>query len=352
MIHVLMPAACPFPSPQGSQVYIRGMARALHRRGIRLTLLCYGHGVGPDDDAYTVLRLPSPPGYRRLRSGPDLVKPWLDVLLALKLRGMRADLVHAQNYEAGLAAAWADRGTPLVYNSHGMLETELPAYFSRGRRALRACGRWLDRRLCGADAVVALSAQGVAPLERAGARRIWLCPPGLDPDDFAGVRPQRVGLGPYVVYAGNTDAYQDLGLLYAAMARLPDWRLLLISPTGVDGPVPERTVVYPRADWATTRALIAGADVAVIPRQVCPGFPMKLLNSLALGVPTVVSPGAAQGLPGEVLAPRPTPSAWAEAILRAYAHPRDFAEAVVSTCNWTDRAIALESHYQELLSFR
>ena len=87
-LRIVQVAALGFPSDQGSQVYVRGMCRALARRGHELRLACYGHGQWEWDGEFELLRAPSIPGYSRLRAGPDLVKPWLDLCLVGVLQEM------------------------------------------------------------------------------------------------------------------------------------------------------------------------------------------------------------------------------------------------------------------------
>ena len=86
-LRIVQAAAFPFPSAQGSQVYVRGMARALARRGHEVTVVCYGHGEGEVDSNYRVVRTPRVPGYNNLRAGPDWVKPGLDIALGVRLDG-------------------------------------------------------------------------------------------------------------------------------------------------------------------------------------------------------------------------------------------------------------------------
>ncbi len=121
LVHV---AAMGFPSDQGSQVYVRGMCRALARRGHRVSLVCYGHGQWEWDDEFELLRTPRIPGYQRLRAGPDWVKPGLDLLLAGRVARQDADVFHAHNYEAPLAAFLGrrNRPIPLFYSAHTLLE--------------------------------------------------------------------------------------------------------------------------------------------------------------------------------------------------------------------------------------
>ena len=354
-MRVLQVAACPYPSPQGSQVYVRGTARALADAGHDVIVAAYGHGVGPADPRVSVVRTPHVPGYQRMRSGPDPVKPLLDLAVAAVVARTPADIVHAHNYE-GLAAALLARrytGTPVVYAAHTLLEDELPTDVSRGRGAWRRLGGWVDRALPRqADAVLALSAQGAAALQRLGCRRVVHIPPGLHPGDYVGVRPRRLSPGPTLVYAGTSDTFQDLDVLYAAMEALPGVTLLVVSH---GGPLGERAssvgarVVHP-ADWQEARDWIAGADVAAVPRTRCAGFPMKLLNYLALGLPTVVAAGSAQGLPGEIVVPNGDSAAFAAGVRAALGGAgRPDPATLQSTCAWATRAAEITGLYADVL---
>ena len=123
-LRIVQAAAFPYPTSQGSQVYVRGMARALARRGHQVTVACYAHGIGADDPGVSVVRTPHIPGYNNLRAGPDLVKPLLDLALAARIASIPADVVHAHNYEAPLAAALAGRRRPVpVSYTHLTLPT-------------------------------------------------------------------------------------------------------------------------------------------------------------------------------------------------------------------------------------
>lgn len=328
VLHVL---AAPFPSAQGSQVAVRATLVGLAPR-VELALLTYAHaGAGPPAPCphHRVLGLP---GYRRLRSGPDPVKPLLDLALAARLAAFDADLVHAHHVEA-LAAALVARGRtgiPVVYEAHTLLGEELPSYLPGPAPPWAAAGAALERALATrADAVVALSTRAARRFRELGCARVGWVPPALDPADFAGPAPADPRR---VVYAGNADAYQDLPVLHAAMARLPDLELRVV----------------PVAPWARARAELAGAGVAVLPRAVCGGFPMKLLNALALGVPVVVAAGSARGLPGEVVVADRDPGALAAGIRRALAGPRPEPGYVLTRFSAASRATALLRIYEQV----
>ena len=363
-LRILQVAAFPYPTAQGSQVYIRGMARALARRGHDITVACYGHGDGGSDSRVTVIRTPRVPGYARLRAGPDLVKPLLDLALARVIAQQPADLVHVHNYEAPLSAALAGlrRPLPMVYTAHNTMREELHTYFRHPtvRSLARRAGGLLDRivpRL--ADHAVAIN-PATAPFLRAmGCPFVSVIPPGVEPDDLPLTTPARLPPGEWVVYAGNPDAYQELDLLYEAMRLLPEVGLLLVSasPRAAFGGCHVRRLHHVQtADFATVRAWLAAADVAALPRTVCSGFPIKLLNYLGMGVPTVASSGAAWPMPGVVDVPDRDPVAMAAAISALLQEPQRRAalgaqarQHVLTHCTWDARAEELEAVYASVL---
>jgi glycosyltransferase involved in cell wall biosynthesis len=364
-LRIVQAAAFPYPTAQGSQVYVRGMARALARRGHRVTVACYAHGDGQTDPGVSVARTPRVPGYSNLRAGPDLVKPVLDLALAGTIARIPADIVHAHNYEAPLSAALARRlrPAPMVYSAHNTMSEELHTYFSRpaARRLARGLGGLLDvtvPRL--ADHAIAINPQTEPLLRRLGCSEVSIIPPGVDPDELTHTAPAPLPPGPWVVYAGNPDAYQDLDVLYAAMRRLPGVGLLLISASPPEafsaGGLPRLHFVQ-TADFARVRALLSAATLAVLPRTVCSGFPIKLLNYLGMGLPTVAAAGSAVAMPGVVVVPDHDPAAMAAAITDLMRHPthrRALGEAarahVLSHCTWDARAAELEEVYSSVLS--
>ena len=363
-LKITQAAAFPFPSPQGSQVYVRGMARALARRGHEVTEVCYAHGVGEPDPEYRVVRTPSVPGYDNLRAGPDLVKPILDLALAAQLARIPADLVHAHNYEAPVAARLASPlgRTPLVYNAHNTMGEELHTYFEgRVARGLaRRAGRLLDRtvpRL--ADHALGISPGAVPTLRSLGCAHVTHVAPGLDPAEFGEpVAPAPLPPGPWVVYAGNPDRYQDLDVLVEAMRRLPEAGLLLVSASALsdwEGALPKLELRV-TSSFSEVKRYLAAAAVAALPRTTCTGYPIKLLNYLAMGRVTVAAEGSAQPLPGVVTVPNRDPVALAAALRDALEHPertrRLGASArahVMASCTWDARAAELESVYREVL---
>jgi glycosyltransferase involved in cell wall biosynthesis len=364
-LRIVQAAAFPFPTSQGSQVFVRGMARALGRRGHEVTVVCYGHGQGEVDSEYSVVRTPRVPGYSNLRAGPDIVKPFLNLALAQRIAGIPADIVHAHNYEAPIAAALVKRftGTPLVYSAHNTMVEELPTYFSQPltKRLAGRLGQWLDRKVPAlSDHAVALSSGTAQALVELGCERVSTVLPGVDIGELEGVVPANLPAGPWVVYAGNPDQYQDLHILVEAMHKIPEAGLLLVSASPLeefmDCGLP-RVKCVQTTDFELVKSLISASVVAALPRTVCSGYPIKLLNYLGLGIPTVAAEGSARNLPGVIAVPNGDADAMAHEIRTLIGDKERCSvlgararEHVRTACTWDSRARELESVYADVLT--
>jgi glycosyltransferase involved in cell wall biosynthesis len=330
--------AAPFPLHQGSQVYVADQAAALRAAGAEPVVVCYGASDGRTPAA-PVVRTPARVTPATLRSSASPAKLAADVALGRALvaahRAAPFDAVLAHNSEA-TAVALAVRGRlgiPVVYVVHTLLRHELSAYGPRAlRRGLDLAGALVERRLArGADAILVLSRAArddLAPLARGP---VALVPPGLDPapapstDAIAGacrahgVEPER-----FVLYAGNVDRYQDLEVLDAAAARLPDTPVLVAThdPSGARFEALRAVRV---ADRSEARALLHGCAVAVLPRRRPGGFPIKLLNYMEAGRAIVAHAGVGEGLEHDrsawLLPDEAGPDAWAEALFALLTDP-------------------------------
>ena len=165
---------------------------------------------------------------------------------------------------------------------------ELHTYFNgRVARGLaRRMGRMLDRtvpRL--ADHALAIHDGAVPVLRGLGCRQVTCVPPGVDPHDLRPAVPAPLPSLPRVVYAGNPDQYQDLDILMEAMQMLPDVELLMISASSLakwEGHNLPRARFVQTSDFEEVRRLLASATIAALPRTVCTGYPIKMLNYFCL----------------------------------------------------------------------
>ena len=377
-LNIVQILAAPYPTRQGSQVYVQGMCRALAQQGHNVTLVCYGHGDAQEDEGYRIVRTPQPKRYQNRRAGPDAWKPVLDVALAALVtrEAKDADVLHAHNYEAPIAAymARAATKTPVVYNAHNTMGEELHRYFSgtRTRRIAKRVGEILDQAVPHrADAAVGISQAGVEQLRQLGCDPVFLAPPGvaldeLQPADAEAARTlYDLQERPWVVYAGNPDTYQDLEVWIQAMAQLPEVGLLMLSASSLTqweemadelGINQERRRFIQTDSWPDVRNAIAAADLAALPRAVCSGFPIKLLNNLGLGTPTVVAEGSTQPIAGVIPFKNQDPEAMVNAISSSLSDAdalRDLGHAaardVEARWSWRARVKDIESVYHSLI---
>jgi glycosyltransferase involved in cell wall biosynthesis len=345
VLRIAVLGAFPFPVPQGSQVYAADQVRALVHAGARPTLICYGRGGGPDPEDLELVRVPRAFSPRRLSAGPSPWKPLADLGLLATLvrehRRRRFDVVLAHNAEAALVAL-AVRSRlrlPVVYVAHTLLADELPSYAARQlgvflSRLGAALESGIVRRV---DAVLALSGFAAARLEAAGAGRIAVIPPGIDPSpapsaDEVAKACARYGVcaGRYAVYAGNLDGYQNLAALARAAARIPELPVVVVTHARERAELQPLRVLRAR-DLAEMRVLLHGAGAAVLARRIRGGFPIKLLNYMEAGRAIVAYEGVADTLEHQR-------SGW---LLPRTAGAEEMAQAIAALIGDPDRAARL-----------
>lgn len=329
-LRIAVVGACPYPVPQGSQVFMRDSALALRDRGHDVRLVVYGYGIGEDDSGLPVHRAPRFLGARKTTAGPSSAKPFLDALLVRTLRRTvkhhKVGVVAAHNYEA-LMVALAARTRPVVYFAHNAMADELPYHMTNADWSA-TFGRWLDetfpRR---ADAVI-------APHERlreyliecgCGAERVHVVPPIVRYPEVPPVDARRTDCP--VLYTGNLDEYQNLDLLYRAMERVvaeePGTQLVIATadPRPIEGDYVRRVLTPDRA--ALEREL--GHDVIfACPRASWSGYPVKLLNAMAAGLPIVCAESAAAPITHQydgLIVPDNDAEAFSASILRLMRDP-------------------------------
>lgn len=352
-------AAFPFPLPQGSQVFVAEQARALARAGYNVTLLCYGDGAvqqggGTDADALRcagvdVVRAARWLSRAPLRAGPSWRKPladaallgrWLSVARAARRdeaagRGARFDVVLAHNAEAALVALAARRrtGVPVVYVAHTLLGVELSSYPPAGARRLAdGLGARLDAAIARrADAIVALSSAAASRLGTHARGPVALVPPGLVAEPAPAAREvaracagHALTPGCFVLYAGNLDAYQEVGALAAVARRIAPVPLVVATHDRARAAPPPLRVARV-ASAAEARLLTHGAAVCVLTRRRVGGFPIKLLNYLEAARAVVARADVAEGLvhqeSGWLIAPDEPDDALADGVARLLGDP-------------------------------
>ena len=299
---------------------IRELAQALADRGHEVHVVTYpfAESLVPIRGLFVhrarvplVRRWPRKLGWRKV-----VLDAALCVLLYRVVRRERIEVMHAHNYEGPLVALlvrWLT-GVPIVYHSHNALGDELAYYFRAGvRRRVAACvGRMLDRLIPRrADFSIALTPELARLLRACGvaANRLAVVSPGA----LAAAFPEAGTPDPFegrfvVMYTGNVDPYQDLGVLFEAFATFSkgvDAALLVVVTHDpewsayVDARLHElirdgRARVVVASAFAVVRRLLGRAEVLVCPRSSWSGFPIKLANYMAAGKAVVVADGSAK----------------------------------------------------------
>jgi glycosyltransferase involved in cell wall biosynthesis len=332
---IAMVAACPFPTCQGSQVLVRQTAEALARAGHEVHLVCYHFGEEiplVTSERLVLHRISYPSIYGKFRAGPSWQKPLLDALLARLLlkviRRHRIQVIHAHNYEAllvGLYVRMFSR-TPVVFHSHNAISEELRSFFRSAwarRLADRVAGsidRTVPRR---ADHVIAINHELVRFFQDRGVGegRISCLPPGIALEEWSETplaegSPEWAALErldhwldgeqSVALYAGNLDGYQNLPLMFRAIVsvreKCPSARLVVVSRSD---PAPYRALAaelglteavffVDHTRFELARLVFGRCRVALLPRISWCGFPIKLLNYMAAGLPVVASQGSAK----------------------------------------------------------
>jgi len=291
-LRVALLGAFSFPAPQGSQVFAADQARALARAGARVSLFCYGRGVGATPEGVEILRIPAALSPRSYRSGLHPAKPFADAALLRRLAGAararRIDAVLAHNAEAASVALRA-RAAPTLYVAHTLFEEELGSHLPAALEApfapaLARLGARIDRGVARrVDASIALTAHAAERLGRIATGPVALIPPGVErqpPPQAGEVRAAcaRHGLEPggFAIYAGNLDRYQDLETLRAAAARLASRSFVVATHARPRSDLAPLRIL--RVDAGEARSLTHAAALAVAPRRRRGGFPIKLLN--------------------------------------------------------------------------
>lgn len=335
-----MVAACPFPWPRGTPIRIHRMAEALGRRGHDVHVVTYHLADRTPTPSMTVHRIAGPSWYTHTAPGPTFAKlALLDPLLTFKLRSVLRttafDVIHAHHYEGLLAALCARvrRLPPIIFDSHTLLETELPQYGHGLEAALHArVGRALDRYLpTRAEHVVAVSDDMRAHYEAAGhsSSGITVIGNGVEVEHFRSDNQDLDG-DRLLTFAGNLARYQRVDLLLEAFAQVhrQDERARLRVLTADDfepfAPLCERLgigncVEVLEVDYHTLPAELGRATVLANPRIDCSGIPQKLLNYMASGTPVVSFAGSAKLLQHErsgLIVPDADVTAFAAAVLR------------------------------------
>jgi glycosyltransferase involved in cell wall biosynthesis len=316
-----MVAPTSFFADYGCHVRILEEARVLQKLGHEVTIATYANGH--DALGVTIERTLPIPWRQDYEVGSSRHKVLFDALLGVKLGGLllrrRYDVLHAHLHEGALLAmglGWM-QGLPTVFDFQGSMTEEMIDHKFLARDAgaygaLRRLEQWLNRR---APVIFTNSSNahrhlvddfGVNP------RHLRALPDCVNGDAFVpaschppqSLRALRQALGipagnRVIVYLGLLAAYQGTSHLLEAFRvireRHANVTLLLMGFPGVESyresaralGVGNDVIMTGRVPYGDAPRYLALGDVAVAPKLSLTEGAGKLLNYMAVGLPTV-----------------------------------------------------------------
>ncbi len=386
---VLMIAPTSFFADYGCHVRIYEEVRILQKMGHTVTIVTYRNGS--DVPGLEIERTLPIPWRRHYEVGSSRHKLAFDLLLGIKtfqlLLRRRYDVLHAHLHEGAMIALVLGRlfGIPVVFDFQGSLTEEMIDHKFLRRDSLfyhllRRLEQWIDTQ---SPVIFPSSSEG---------RRILLekfaCEPArvrtlsdrVDTDvfqpashytsDTLDAQRRALGIPPQakvIVYLGLLAEYQGTGLLLAAMQRILQQRsnvyLLLMGFPGIDiyqqkavelG-VQDRVIFTGRVSYRDAAPLyLALGDVAAAPKLSLTESAGKLLNYMAVGLPTVAfdTPVAREYLGAHgLLAERGNVESLAEQLLIALESPHlgiPLRQRAVQQFSWQAASETIVAAYTEL----
>lgn len=318
---VLMIAPTSFFSDYGCHVRILEEARSLQQLGHTVTIVTYRNGRDvPGLDIRRTLPIPWRQDYE---VGSSRHKVVFDALLGFKtlqlMATQRFDVIHAHLHEGALVGLVLGRlfGLPVVFDFQGSLTEEMIDHHFLRRTSsayppLRKLEEWIDH----ASPLVLTSSSNAERILvedfHCDPGRIRPLPDCVDTTIFTPLSAeameqrnadrQRLDIpadAQVIAYLGLLAEYQGTDLLLQAMQRIrqerPNVYLLLMGFPGVDHyqrvaqqlGVADRVVLTGRVPYAEAPAYLRLGDVAAAPKLSLTEGAGKLLNYMALGLPTV-----------------------------------------------------------------
>lgn len=378
---VLHVAACPFPASRGTPVRILRLAEAIHSLGHRVEVVTYHLGDSEQGLPFPVHRIAPIAFYNKMNPGPTYAKLLVvDFMLMLKVfdlaRQNRYDVIHAHHYEGLLAALPAHflLNIPVVFDSHTLLQTELPYYkLFLPDWFKRKVGELFDRFFpVFADHIICVSDQQhlvYSSYLGTNSSRFSMVPNGVEVEHFAAGRAEPVPAGQLTLgYAGNLASFQGIDLMLDATSRLvdefPNLMLNIYTNDAPDAyqswlslPALAGKVHFFPSDFMTLPHQLAQADLLLSPRPKGDGYPIKLMNYMAASKPIVCFSAASHDLVhGESgwLVENITPEEYAQAIRHLLLNPglreeigRNARELVEQEFSWERRARQVDQIYQK-----
>ncbi len=357
---------CPYSwdSPGGVQAHVRGLTRALIRRGHEVHVIAPGTDEGPRPDVSIVGRPVRVPFNRSV--APICPSPLSILRVRRRLRDWNPDIVHVHEPftpSAAMFAALFSRA-PVVATFHACAESF---------RLYRAMAPLLS--------VVEKRCAHLLAVSEAAAQLVWrdlglateVVPNGVDLEVFGEATPVSLPEeGPTILFVGRLERRKGLTVLARAFTalvdRVPNIRLIVVGAgpeqyalDGLPARIKQRVVMLGALPDEALPGYYAAADLFVGPATGHESFGIVLLEAMAAGLPIVASdlPGyrcvVREGIEG-LLVPVGDAAAMAVAIERVLTSPvlagrlGAAGRLRASMFSWAEVALRIEHVYEGLAS--
>lgn len=380
---ILMIAPTSFFSDYGCSVHMLEEARALLRRGHELTICTYRNGQ--DLPGLDIRRTLAIPFRERYEVGSSLHKVGFDFLLFWKalitaLR-MRPDVLHGHMHEGALIGLLVGRllRIPLVFDFQGSLTSEMMDHkFLRPSSLFYRPLRWLEQTIDRHAPFIVTSSHNARQIlinqfaclpervhavgDSVDAEAFYPAADGEQKDLLA--RRLQLGIPPdrkVIVYLGLLADYQGTDVLLQAAVEVishrPDAHFLIMGFPAVDRyrrlatelGLAGHVTFTGKVPYDQARHLLAVGDLAVAPKLSATEGNGKILNYMAMGLPTVAfsTPVSREYLGDKGIYASPgDPRSLAEALLYGLSEPNSqqrgqaLRRAAVEAFSW-DRAACI-----------
>jgi len=309
----------PFFEPRGTPFSEYHRIKALGELGHHVDLVTYPIGRDVPLLNLRIFRSVRPPFVRKVPIGPSFTKIVLDGLMLFtilrRVLTTRYDAVHSHE-EMGLVGVWLARALriPHLYDMHSSLPQQLSNFKYSRSAALRGVFVWAeDQMVHGSNVVITICQELQDTVGHMGVgHRALLIENvmGGDVEDAPSLSPDEIrrqwdipGSAPLALYTGTFEAYQGVGLLVQAAARLagthPHMRVLVVGgePAQVDAAKAAADAAGASSIMRFTGqqpareipAFVGACDILVSPRIRGTNTPLKIYSYLRSGKPIVAT---------------------------------------------------------------
>lgn len=311
-MRILLLAPQPFFAERGTPIAVRALLEVLGASGCSINVVTYHCGTDIEIPNVTVHRIRRPPLVRSVPIGPSWQKLACDLFLfrlAKKLMHERVyDVVHAVE-EAVFIARWLCRSTEVryVYDMDSLMSAQILEKAPLLRPLGSLLASWEKKAIEDSAGVLAVCPALVEiALKHHPEGNVHLLPDLPNTGASEGTLPNEIteSQGIRILYVGNLEAYQGIGLLLEAFAQLPaqtDRKATLIIVGGNQQDILTYTQICTRLGISRDvrftgpvpverlSLVLAHADILVSPRLSGINTPMKIYSYLQSGKPIVAT---------------------------------------------------------------